>query len=108
MASRNNSAMAKQAINPPHKRSIMGSKAFSAIWSHKWFVFAVVLALGVGAWQGARLIWGPAVAVDQVRRGNLVESVVASGHVETPFRVEIGGQITGTVEDVLVLSLIHI
>ena len=31
-----------------------------------------------------------------------MESVVASGHVETPFRVEIGGQITGTVEDVLV------
>jgi HlyD family secretion protein len=102
MASRNNSAMAKQAINPPHKRSIMGSKAFSAIWSHKWFVFAVVLALGVGAWQGVRLIWGPAVVVDQVRRGNLVETVVASGHVETPFRVEIGSQITGTVDDVLV------
>jgi HlyD family secretion protein len=28
--------------------------------------------------------------------------VVASGHVETPFRVEIGSQITGTVEEVLV------
>ncbi len=58
--------------------------------------------LGVGGWQGGRLIWGPAVVVDQVRRGNLVESVVASGHVETPFRVEIGSQITGTVDDVLV------
>ena len=31
-----------------------------------------------------------------------METVVASGHVETPFRVEIGSQITGTVEDVLV------
>jgi HlyD family secretion protein len=28
--------------------------------------------------------------------------LVASGHVETPFRVEIGSQITGTVDDVLV------
>jgi len=81
---------------------VLSSTAWPAIWSHKWFVFAVVLALGAGAWQGARLIWGPAVVVDQVRRGNLVETVVASGHVETPFRVEIGSQITGTVDDVLV------
>ncbi len=61
-----------------------------------------MLTLGAGAWQGARVIWGPAVVVDQVRRGNLVETVVASGHVETPFRAEIGSQITGTVDDVLV------
>lgn len=58
--------------------------------------------IGVGAWQGVRVILGPAVVVDQVKRGNLVEAVVASGHVETPYRVEIGSQITGTVEDVLV------
>jgi HlyD family secretion protein len=62
----------------------------------------VALALGGGAWQGVRVIWGPAVVVDQVKRGNLVETVVATGHVETPFRVEIGSQITGTVEEVLV------
>jgi HlyD family secretion protein len=78
------------------------STAWSAIWSHRWFVLAVMLTLGVGAWQGARVIWGPAVVVDQVRPGNLVETVVASGHVETPFRAEIGSQITGTVDDVLV------
>src|SRR5664279_1978333 len=94
--------MAEQTINPTLARTITGSTAFFAIWSHKWFVFAVMLALGVGGWQGARLIWGPAVVVDQVRRGNLVETVVASGHVETPFRVEIGSQITGTVDEVLV------
>jgi HlyD family secretion protein len=80
----------------------MLSAAWSAIWSHKWFFFAVALALGGGAWQGVRVIWGPAIVVDQVKRGNLVETVVASGHVETPFRVEIGSQITGTVEEVLV------
>ena len=53
-------------------------------------------------WQGAKLILGPAVVADQVRRGSLIETVVASGHVETPYRVEIGSQITGTVEEVLV------
>ena len=47
-------------------------------------------------------MFGPAIVVDQVKRGDLVETVVASGHVETPYRVEVGSQITGTVEDVLV------
>lgn len=102
LAGRNNFEMAEQTINPPIARTIAKSKALLAIWSHKWFVFAVLVALGAASWQGARLMWGPAVVVDQVRRGNLVEAVVASGHVETPFRVEIGSQITGTVEDVLV------
>lgn len=94
--------MAEQSVAFARKNSLTASAAWSTIWSHKWFAFAVVLALGVGAWQGVRLVWGPAVVVDQVRRGNLVETVVASGHVETPYRVEIGSQITGTVDDVLV------
>jgi HlyD family secretion protein len=94
--------MVEQSIALPRKRVVMLSAAWSAIWSHKWFFFAVALALGGGAWQGVRVIWGPAVVVDQVKRGNLVETVVATGHVETPFRVEIGSQITGTVEEVLV------
>ncbi len=94
--------MVDQSIVLPRTSAVTASATWSVIWTHKWFVFAVVLALGVGAWQGVRLIWGPAVVVDQVRRGNLVETVVASGHVETPFRVEIGSQITGTVDDVLV------
>ncbi len=77
-------------------------KPITFLWSHRWFVLVAVLAFGIAGWQGARLLLGPAVVVDQVKRGNLVETVVASGHVETPFRVEIGSQITGTVEDVLV------
>lgn len=65
-------------------------------------MFVVVLAIGVGSWQGVRAWLGPAVVVDRVERGSLVQTVVASGHVETPFRVEIGSQITGAVEEVLV------
>jgi HlyD family secretion protein len=73
-----------------------------ALLSHKWFVLAVAVIMGVSGWQGAKLILGPAVVADQVRRGSLIETVVASGHVETPYRIEIGSQITGTVEEVLV------
>lgn len=95
--------MTDRSIELPMGRRWWPDPGFLAsLWSHKWFIFAVVLALGVGAWQGVRLIWGPAVVVDRVATGNLVETVVASGHVETPYRVEIGSQITGTVDDVLV------
>jgi len=77
-------------------------KPISFLWSHRWFVLVSAVILGVAGWQGARVLIGPGVVVDQVKRGALVETVVASGHVETPFRVEIGSQITGTVDDVLV------
>ncbi len=94
--------MAEQSIFVPQRRGLDTWALWSALASHKWFALAVAVTLAVGGWQGARLILGPAVVVDQVRRGNLIESVVASGHVETPYRVEIGSQITGTVEEVLV------
>jgi HlyD family secretion protein len=57
--------------------------------------------LAAGGWTAARTLLGTAVVVERVARADLVRSVVASGHVETPFRVEIGAQITGTVADVL-------
>ncbi|MBX9648345.1 MAG: efflux RND transporter periplasmic adaptor subunit [Xanthobacteraceae bacterium] len=94
--------MVEQTIALPAKHDFRARAVWSALWFHRWFVLALILALGAGAWQGARLILGPAVVVDQVKRGHLVETVVASGHVETPYRVEIGSQITGTVDDVLV------
>eukprot|EP01035_Chromulina_nebulosa_P041152 gene41152-55641_t len=94
--------MAEQTLTLPPTGQTMASKVATGLWAHRWFVLALVIVAVVGGWQGMRMLLGPAVVVDQVRRGNLVEAVVASGHVETPFRVEIGSQVTGTVEDVLV------
>jgi HlyD family secretion protein len=74
----------------------------AAAWSHKWFILAGILAIGIGLWQGSLYFLGPAVAVDEATRVQLVETVVATGSVQTPFRVVIGSQITGTVEVVLV------
>jgi HlyD family secretion protein len=83
-------------------KSTVVPAVWSALWAHRWFALAIVVLLGLGGWQSVRVMLGPAIVVDQVRRGDLVETVVASGHVETPYRVEIGSQITGTVEEVLV------
>ena len=78
------------------------SRSAQALWKHRWFTLFVIILLTVFGWQAGRVLFGPAVVVDRVVRGNLVQTVVANGHVETPFRVEIGSQITGTVADVLV------
>lgn len=77
-------------------------RVLGAFWSHRWFILVAVIAAAIGVWQVARILIGPAIAVDIVQRGDLVQTVVASGHVETPYRVEIGSQITGTVNEVLV------
>ena len=90
----------KTQVRPATKS---GARAIlSGLWSHRWFALAAIALVAVGGWQAGRALLGPAVVVDIVRRGDLVRTVVASGHVETPFRVEIGAQITGVVQDVLV------
>ncbi|MEO7323432.1 MAG: efflux RND transporter periplasmic adaptor subunit [Dokdonella sp.] len=53
-------------------------------------VLIVVLA-------GPRLVLGPKVSVETVVQHDFVQSVVASGRVETPHRADVGVQITGTV-----------
>jgi HlyD family secretion protein len=55
-----------------------------------------LVSLGLVVWS---LRWweGPEVPVERVVQREFVQSVVASGHVETPHRVGVGSQITGTV-----------
>ena len=64
----------------------------------KLAVLAVALALL--AWAGVRFLFGPSVEVSQVVRRDVVQTVVSSGRVETPYRVDIGAQIVGTVAQV--------
>jgi len=63
----------------------------------RWKLAVVLLAAVLLAASVVRWWRGTAVAVETVVRRDFVQSVVASGHVETAHRVEIGSQITGTV-----------
>jgi HlyD family secretion protein len=56
----------------------------------------LVATLAVRWWRG------PLVATDTVVRRDFVQTVVASGRVETPHRVDLGVQLTGTVTRVAV------
>ena len=55
---------------------------------------AVVVFLGLVL---PRVLYGPKVQVETVVQRNFVQTVVASGRVENPHRLEVGVQLTGTV-----------
>jgi len=65
-----------------------------------WRALAVLLAVAAAAWVLPRLLFGPIVPVVSVVQRDFVQSVVASGRVQTPHRIDIGAQITGTVVSV--------
>ncbi len=67
---------------------------------HAWLAVAALAALAGVAWAAVRLTRGPAVDAFTVSRGALVQTVVASGRVESPRRVEIGSQVAGTVASI--------
>jgi HlyD family secretion protein len=72
------------------------------IRSHGWSLGICAVVAGLAAWQAARLYAGPLVAIDRVQRGTLIETIVATGNVETAYRVSIASQIVGTVREVQV------
>lgn len=70
------------------------------VWGYAWIIGGTTLVVGLGVWQGVPLLLGPQVIADQVTRGDVVETVVATGSVQTPYRVQIQSQITGTAASV--------
>jgi HlyD family secretion protein len=93
----------RKKIDPPPPKVEAAKPAFwPRFAARSWRIaLGVVFAAGLVA-AGTRWYVGPVVAVDVAVRTALVRTVVASGHVETPFRVEIASQITAMVAEVLV------
>ena len=63
-------------------------------------LLAAFAVLGVLAYAAFSEWAGPKVDVAKVVRRDVVQTVVASGRVAAPYRVDIGSQIVGTVSDV--------
>jgi HlyD family secretion protein len=72
------------------------------LWGHKWIAALAILGLLAAGYASVGHFRGVLVPVELVQRADLLETVVASGHVESPYRVEIASQITGTVVSVAV------
>lgn len=75
---------------------------------HRWKFLSGLLASAVVATLGVRWWMGPSVVAEAVVRRDFVQTVVASGHVETPHRIDVGAQITGTVVRVPVTEGQHV
>ena len=69
----------------------------SPLLKYRWKILAALIAAVLLLIFAARWWRGPEVLFDKVVRRDFVQSVVATGHVETPHRVDVGVQITGTV-----------
>jgi HlyD family secretion protein len=69
----------------------------SFLRAHRWpLLAALVVLIGAGA-VTVRWWLGPVVITETVLRRDFLQTVVASGRVEAPHRLEVGVQITGTV-----------
>jgi len=77
-------------------------RAWAFAKRHLWVMLARALLVAGAGFAAYTLLRGREVAVLTVQRGDLVQSVVASGHVESQYRVDIASQITGTVAQVAV------
>ena len=74
------------------------------VWAHKGKALAALVALVLALAFGPAALLGPTVAGEAAVGGLFLQTVVASGHVEAPFRVNIGSQITAVVANVPVVE----
>ena len=65
----------------------------------KWGILAGMVSLFV-AYLGLEVWRGPEVKLYRVTRADLTQSIVASGHMQNPNRIEVSAQITSTVDSV--------
>lgn len=64
---------------------------------HLWKAIGVLVVAAIAVLTLPRALFGPVVPVVEVVKRDFVQSVVASGRVQTPHRIDIGAQVTGTV-----------
>ncbi|MES2757906.1 MAG: efflux RND transporter periplasmic adaptor subunit [Pseudomonadota bacterium] len=72
-------------------------EALNKVKQRRLAMALAVAALLGGAYAARALLFGAEVKVYPVERRELVQTVVASGRVETPLRIEIGSQVTGAI-----------
>lgn len=85
---------------PAEAHAAPGRRAAALLKRWRWWLAVGAVAAGLAAWAGPEFLFGPEVPLLPVVRRDFVQSVVASGRVQAPHRVDIGAQITGTVTQV--------
>ena len=68
------------------------------LWKTAKWVLALGVVVALGWYLGADYVLGPVVKTDVIKRQNVIQTVVASGQILSPFRVNIGSQVAGVVK----------
>ena len=72
--------------------------------SKRWWFGGVALCVVVVLTLSYQRWWlGPEITADTVTVGDMVQTLVASGHVQSPHRIDVSAQITSTVMTVEVI-----
>jgi HlyD family secretion protein len=88
----------------PHPLGAGLGRIGTLLWLWRWPCAAGVAAAALALYAGPGLLFGPRLAGDVAVRADFIQTVVASGHVEAPFRVNVGSQVTGVVTSVPVVE----
>ena len=85
---------------PEHLPSRVWATLAGWLWAWIGWIAAGATIAVAAVYFGTPYVLGPIVAVDQVKRQDVIQTVVASGQVQTPYRLNVAAQVTGTVADV--------
>lgn len=77
---------------------------FSWMWRHKWWSLAIiaVIVLGFIFWGGAKKSGMGAFVTIDILRGDLEQVVSATGEISPVNTVNVGSQVSGTIEEIFV------
>lgn len=77
---------------------------FGWFWRHKWWSFFIILILiGIGLWVyfGTKTKKKDYITVD-ITRGDIIQTVTATGEIQPVNTVSVGSQVSGTIEEIFV------
>ena len=63
-------------------------------------ILLLFTAIGLITAFGSRVVLGPRIPAAVVVQHDFIQTIVATGHVETPHRINIGSQIVGVVKNI--------
>ncbi|HVF16317.1 MAG TPA: biotin/lipoyl-binding protein, partial [Steroidobacteraceae bacterium] len=94
--------MDTQTNTSPDLASTLGAYGEPAPWKRyvKWFVIAALVALALYFFFGRNNSAATSYVTEEVRRGDIIVTVTATGNLEPRNQVDIGSELSGTMRQV--------